>query len=79
MPRSDSRSRDGTTQIDFGMVLPMQWGLEQFLEMTKALRQIEDNTYTSQFPTETKQQSTNTATHQNKESQNPDELTQMTS
>ena len=45
-------------RIDFGMVLPTQWGLEQFLEMTKALKQIEDkytNPQALQFPAETKQ------------------------
>ena len=29
-------------RIDFGMVLPMKFGLEQFLEMTKVLKHIED-------------------------------------
>ena len=29
-------------RIDFGMVLPMTFGLEQFLEMTKALKHVED-------------------------------------
>ena len=29
-------------RIDFGMILPMKFGLEQFLEMTKALKHIED-------------------------------------
>ena len=29
-------------RIDFGMILPMKFGLEQFLEMTKVLKHIED-------------------------------------
>ena len=29
-------------RIDFGMILPTKFGLEQFLEMTKALKHIED-------------------------------------
>ena len=29
-------------RIDFGMILPMTFGLEQFLEMTKALKCVED-------------------------------------
>ena len=29
-------------RIDFGMILPMKFGLEQFLEMTKALKHIKD-------------------------------------
>ena len=44
-------------RIDFGMVLPApKFGLEQFLEMTKALKQVEDkykNSKTSQLPAET--------------------------
>ena len=30
------------SRINFGMILPMKFGLEQFLEMTKALKCIED-------------------------------------
>ena len=43
-------------RIDFGMVLPApNFGLEQFLEMTKALKQVEDKykKLTSQLPAET--------------------------
>ena len=29
-------------RIDYGMILPTKFGLEQFLEMTKALKHIED-------------------------------------
>ena len=29
-------------RINFGMILPTEFGLEQFLEMTKALKCIED-------------------------------------
>ena len=29
-------------RINFGMILPMEFGLEQFLEMTKVLKHIED-------------------------------------
>ena len=63
------------------MVLPTQWGLEQFLEMTKALKQIEDKHTTSPHDTQLRSSSssTNTAPHHNKENQSLDELTQMTS
>ena len=70
------------TQIDFGMVLPMRWGLEQFLEMNKALKQIEDK-YTAPAPRNSQMRqinaSTNTAPSQNKENHNPDESTQTAS
>ena len=64
------------------MVLPMEWGLEQFLKMTKALKQIEDK-YMTPTPHNSQLRQNNTATNpatsQNKENQNPDESTQMTS
>ena len=69
-------------RIDFGMVLPTQWGLEQFLEMTKALNQIEDK-YTNPQPYNSQQRqnnaSTSAVTSQDKKNQNPDESIQMTS
>ena len=69
-------------RIDFRMVLPTQWGLEQFLKMTQVLKQIEDK-YTNLRPYNSQQRqnnvSTGAATSQNKENQTPDESTQMTS
>ena len=58
------------SRIDFEMVLPTQLGLEQFLEMTKALKHIEVK-YTTPRPHNSQQRpkhtSTNTATSQHKE------------
>ena len=69
-------------RIDFRMVLPTQWELEQFLEMTKDLTWIE-NKYTD-APHDAPQRSTNdpstnTATCNNKDNQKLDESTKMTS
>ena len=36
-------------RINFGMILPMQFGLEQFLEMTKALKCTEDKYLRPQY------------------------------
>ena len=36
-------------RIDFGMILPTMFGLEQFLEMTKALKCIEDKYLKPQY------------------------------
>ena len=70
------------TRIDFGKVLLTQWGLEQFLDMTKALKQIEDK-YTNPWPYNSQQRqnnaSTSAATSEDKKNQNPDKSMQMTS
>ena len=36
-------------RINFGMILPTKFGLEQFLEMTKALKCIEDKYLKPQY------------------------------
>ena len=66
-------------RINFGMILPMKFGLEQFLEMTKALKCIEDkyikphhNQYNRCKPSK---QGNNT----NKENQQPNGSMQLTS
>ena len=66
-------------RIDFGMILPTKFELEQFLEMTKVLKCIEDkymkphhNKYNRHKPSK---QGNNT----NKENQQPDSSVQLTS
>ena len=66
-------------RIDFGMMLPMKFGLEQFLEMTKVLKCIEDK-YTKPHHNqynrcEPSKQGNNT----NKENQQPNGSMQLTS
>ena len=61
-------------RIDFGMVLPTNFGLEQFLEMTKALKHVEDK-YKNPRPHNSQQRpngQSNTGPSQNKENQAPD-------
>ena len=67
-------------RIDCGIVIPSQWGLEQFAEMAKALKCIKDKhrqekNYGSQQRTNSNFTSNNTASSQNKENQDPNSLT----
>ena len=71
-------------RIDCGIVIPSQWGLEQFAEMAKALKCIEDKhrqekNYRSQQRANSNFTSNNTASSQNKENQDPNSLTSLTS
>ena len=71
-------------RIDCGIVIPSQWGLEQFAEMAKALKCIEDKhrqekNYGSQQRANSNFTSNNTASSQNKENQDPNSLTSLTS
>ena len=53
-------------RIDFGMILPMKCGLEQFLEMTKSLKHIEDK-YLK--PQDHRHEPSKQGTHSNQENQ----------
>ena len=71
-------------RIDCGIVIPSQWGLEQFAEMAKALKCIEDKhwqekNYGSQQRDKSNFNSNNTVSSQNKENQDPNSLTSLTS
>ena len=71
-------------RIDCGIVIPSQWGLEQFAEMAKALKCIEDKhwqekNYRSQQRDNSNFNSKNTASSQSKENQDPGSLTSSTS
>ena len=71
-------------RIDCGIVIPSQWGLEQFTEMAKALKCIEDKhrqekNYRPQQSANHNFNSNNTASSQNKENQDPNGLTSLTS
>ena len=63
-------------RIDFGMILPMQFGLEQFLEMTQVLKCIEDKYLKCQYNGCELSKEENPL---NKENQQPNGLTQSTS
>ena len=70
--------------IDCGIVIPSQWGLEQFAEMVKALKRIEDKhkynrTYGSQQRSGGLTNSHAPADSQNKENQDTNSLTGVTS
>ena len=63
-------------RIDFGMILPMKFGLEQFLEMTKALKCIEDK-YSK--PPYNRHEPFTQGNNSNKENEQPNGSTQLTS
>ena len=66
-------------RIDFGMILPMKFGLEQLLEMTKALKCIEDK-YTKPHHNQYNRHKPSTlGNNTNKENQQPNSLMQLTS
>ena len=66
-------------RINFGMILPMKFGLEQFLEMTKALKCIEDK-YTKPHHNEYNRcEPSKQGNNTNKENQQPDGSMQLTS
>ena len=71
-------------RIDCGIVIPSQWRLEQFTEMAKALKCIEDKhrqekNNRSQQRANSNFNSNNTASSQNKENQDPNSSTSLTS
>ena len=66
-------------RIDFGMILPMKFGLEQFLEMTKALKCIEDKYMKPHHNQYNRRKSSKQGNNTNKQNQQPDGLKQLTS
>ena len=63
-------------RINFGMILPMKFGLEQFLEMTKELKCIEDKYSKPQY---NRCEPSKQGNYSNQENQQPNSLTQLTS
>ena len=63
-------------RINFGMILPMKFGLKQFLEMTKALKHIEDKYSKPQY---NRCEPSKQGNYSNQENQQPNSLTQSTS
>ena len=67
-------------RINFGMVLPTsQFGLEQFIEMTKALKWVEDKYKKPQYHQQNRYEPSNGGNNSNKENQQPNDSTQSTS
>ena len=71
-------------RIDCSIVIPSQWGLEQFAEMAKALKCIDEKhrqekNYGPQQRANSNFNSNNTASSQNKENQDPNSLTSQPS
>ena len=65
-------------QIDCGIVLPSNFAIEQFVEISKALKKIEDK-YAHPHPQRQASASHNTITRQSKETQAPTMTTELTS
>ena len=65
-------------RINFGMILPTQFGLEQFIEMTKALKWVEDKYKKPPYHQQNKCEPSNGGNSSNKENQQPNNLTQLT-
>ena len=65
--------------INFGMVLPTSFGLEQFLEMTKALKRVEDKYKKPKYHQQNRHNQSNGGNNPNKENQQPNDLMQLTS
>ena len=66
-------------RINFGMILPTKFGLEQFLEMTKALKHIEDKYMKPQQNQYNRHESSKQGNNSNKENQQPHGSPQLTS
>ena len=66
-------------RIDFGMILPMELGLEQFLEMTKVLKHIEDKYMKPHHNQYNRHEPSTQGNNTNKENQQPNGSTQLTS
>ena len=63
-------------RINFGMILPTKFGLEQFLKMTKVLKHIEDKYSKPQYK---RHEPSKQGNYPNKENQQPNGLMQLTS
>ena len=66
-------------RIDFGIILPTKFGLEQFLEMTKVLKHIEDKYTKPHHNQYNRHESYKQGNNTNKENQQPNGLMQLTS
>ena len=64
------------SRINFGMILHLKFGLEQFLEMTKVLKHIEGKYSKLQY---NRCEPSKEGNHLSKENQQPNSLTQSTS
>ena len=59
-------------RINFGMVLPTsQFGLEQFIEITKALKWVEDKYKRPQYSQQNRHEQSSEGKNPNKENQQP--------
>ena len=56
-------------RINFGMILPTQFGLEQFIEMIKALKRVEDKYKKHPYHQQNKHEPSNGGNNTNKENQ----------
>ena len=65
-------------RINSGMILPTKFGLEQFLEMTKALKQIEDKYNKPPYNQQNRREPSNRGNNSNKENQQPNSSMQLT-
>ena len=59
-------------RINFGMILPTKFGLEQFLEMTKALKRIEEKYMKPHHNQYNRHEPSKQGNNTNKENQQPD-------
>ena len=66
-------------RIDFGMILPTKFGLEQFLEMTKVLKHIEDKYMKPHHNQYNRCEPSKQGNNTNKENQQPNNLMHWTS
>ena len=66
-------------RINFGMILPTKFGLEQFLEMTKVLKHIEDKYMKPHHNQHNRHEPSKKGNNTNKENQQPNSLMQLTS
>ena len=65
-------------RIDFGMILPMKFGLEQFIEMTKVLKWVEEKYNKPPYNQQNRHEPSNGGSNPNKENQQPNSLLQPT-
>ena len=66
-------------RIYFGMILPTSFGLEQFLEMTKALKWVEAKYKKPQYHQQNRHEQFSGGNKPNKENQQPKDSMQLTS
>ena len=66
-------------RIDCGIVIPSQWGLEQFMEMAKALKHIEDRQAGEELQISTESQQQQYCVQSKQGKSGPNSLTSLTS